>query len=85
MSHADRLKVPVFIAHGDDDDTVPAAQSRQMVQALTRARANVTSAFYKDAGHDIDTTEDRTDLYRKLEAFVARYNPADPEPAAAQP
>src|SRR6185437_15969657 len=39
---ADRLKIPVLIGHGEDDDTVPAKQSHKMVDALTKAGANVT-------------------------------------------
>ena len=73
---ADRLKIPVLIGHGEDDDTVPAKQSHKMVDALTKAGANVTSVFYKDSQHDFGSSADLQDWLQHLEAFLAKYNPA---------
>lgn len=36
IKFADKLKVPLLIGHGEDDDTVPVKQSRLMVTALPR-------------------------------------------------
>ncbi len=76
ISFADRIRTPLLIAHGEDDDTVPAKQSRAMVEALTKARANVTSVFYKDSGHDFGSAADLEDFLRRLEAFLLKNNPA---------
>jgi dipeptidyl aminopeptidase/acylaminoacyl peptidase len=76
LAFAHQLKVPLFIAHGEEDETVPVTQSRKMVEALTSARANVTSAFYKDSGHDFGTAADVEDFLRRLEAFLAKHNPS---------
>ena len=73
---ADRFKVPLFIAHGEDDTTVPPEESHRMVSALTKAGANVTSAFYKDSKHAFGSSADREDWLKRLGAFLARYNPA---------
>ena len=73
---ADRLKIPVLIGHGEDDDTVPAKQSHKMVDALTKAGANVTSVFYKDSQHDFGSSADLQDWLQHLEAFLSKYNPA---------
>jgi len=72
----DRVKVPLFIAHGEEDETVPPAQSHAMVDALTKAGADVTSAFYKDSGHGFDSSADLEDWLKRLEAFLAKHNPA---------
>jgi dipeptidyl aminopeptidase/acylaminoacyl peptidase len=76
INFPDRVKIPVFIAHGEEDDTVPAKQSHAMVDALTRAHAGVTSVFYKDSSHDFGSSADLEDWLKRLEAFLAKYNPA---------
>ena len=76
INFATQLKVPVLIGHGEEDDNVPVKQSHQMVDALTRAGANVTSVFYKDSKHDFGSSKDLEDWLKHLEAFLAKYNPA---------
>jgi dipeptidyl aminopeptidase/acylaminoacyl peptidase len=76
LSYADRLKIPVLIGHGEADTTVPPKQSHMMVDALTRAGANVTSVFYKESEHEFASTADYEDFLKRLEAFLAKYNPA---------
>ena len=89
LRQVDTLIVPVLIAHGEQDIRVPVDQSRDLVRALTRRRANVESAFYPKSGHDFATPEDSADFLRRVEAFLARHNPAatarTAEPAPALP
>lgn len=76
ITFADRFKVPVLITHGEQDERVDAKQSHAMVAALTKANADVSSAFYKDAGHDFGSEADFADLLKRVEAFLAKNNPA---------
>jgi dipeptidyl aminopeptidase/acylaminoacyl peptidase len=76
LAQAARLKVPVLIAHGELDGTVAVGQGRQMVAAIERSGGNVTSVFYKDSGHDFSSSKDLEDFLRRLEAFLAKHNPA---------
>jgi dipeptidyl aminopeptidase/acylaminoacyl peptidase len=76
LAQASRLKIPVLIAHGELDDTVSVKQGKQMVAALEANKADVTSVFYKDGGHDFSSSEDFADFLRRLEAFLAKNNPS---------
>ena len=76
LSQAARLKVPVLIAHGEEDETVSVKQGKQMVAALQKNGADVKFVFYKDGGHDFSSSEDMADFLRRLEAFLAKNNPA---------
>jgi acetyl esterase/lipase len=82
LRHADRLTVPVLIGHGENDITVPVEQSRRLVAALTRRRANFESVFYPKAGHGFTTAEERADWLRRVEAFLARHNPSEARAAS---
>ena len=76
LRHARRLTVPLLIGHGEQDVRVPVDQSRDLVRALTRQRAAVESVFYPKSGHDFTTEEESADFLRRVEAFLARHNPA---------
>jgi dipeptidyl aminopeptidase/acylaminoacyl peptidase len=76
INFADRFKLPLLIGHGEDDSTVPPKQSHKMVEALQKAGANVTPAFYKDSEHDFGSSKDLEDWLKRLEAFLAKNNPA---------
>jgi dipeptidyl aminopeptidase/acylaminoacyl peptidase len=77
LQQAARLRVPLLIAHGERDTNVPPSQSRQLVAALRRAgAANVESVFYPKAEHGFTEPADSIDYLRRVEAFLARHNPA---------
>jgi len=76
VNSASQLKIPVLIGHGEKDERVPVKQSRRMVEALNRAGASVTSAFYKESGHGFDSAADLENWLRQLEQFLGENNPA---------
>jgi dipeptidyl aminopeptidase/acylaminoacyl peptidase len=76
INFADRLKVPLLIGHGEQDDNVPAKQSHKMVESLQKAGANVTPVSYKESQHDFGSSKDLEDWLARLEAFLGKYNPA---------
>jgi len=73
----DRLKVPVLLMHGDDDQTVPYRQSKLYADAL--AKAGKTNEFYTLAGegHGFSNSANLKAWLDRLDAFLAKYNPAD--------
>jgi dipeptidyl aminopeptidase/acylaminoacyl peptidase len=82
LRHAERLTVPVLIGHGEQDLRVPVDQSRDLVRALTRRGARPESVFYPQSGHDFGSEQDSADFLRRVEAFLARHNPADAAPGS---
>ena len=76
INFAERMKIPLLIGHVESDQTVPAKQSHRMIDALTRAHADVTSVFYKDSRHDFGSSKDLQDWLTRVEAFLAKHNPA---------
>ena len=76
LSFAGEIKVPLLLGHGEQDENVPPQQTHAMVDALNKAGAPVTSVFYKDSGHGFDSSADLEDWLKRLESFLAKYNPA---------
>lgn len=76
INSASSLRIPVLIGHGEKDERVPVKQSRKMVETLTKAGADVTSAFYKESGHGFDNAADLENWLSQLEKFLAKHNPA---------
>ncbi len=77
VRHPELLRVPVLIAHGEQDINVPPNHSRRLVRALERAGATVESVFYPKSGHGFTDAAELADYMRRVEAFLGRHNPAD--------
>lgn len=73
--HADELKLPVLLVHGKDDQNAHFDQYTTMLQALTKA-GNVPETYVvAGEGHGFYSPESQAELYRRLEAFLARHLP----------
>ena len=70
--HADRIKVPVFLAMGGEDKTVPIEHSRKMEAALKKAGVPVETLYESTEGHGYYTLEHRREFYTRLLAFLDR-------------
>ena len=79
----ERISVPLLIAHGEKDTTVPTSQSRNLIRALAGRHVVLESAFYPEAAHGFSRPQDSVDFLRRVEAFLARHNPAGPATAPA--
>ncbi len=76
--NADKIKVPVFLAHGGLDVTVPSSQASRMKNALLAAGNTRVEYLYRyDEGHGFYNDSNRIELYREMEAFLRKYNPPD--------
>lgn len=77
LKQIERLSVPLLIAHGDDDQRVPYKQSSLYAKALQAAGKPHEFHSYAGEGHSLESEENMRDWLDRLEAFLAKYNPAD--------
>jgi dipeptidyl aminopeptidase/acylaminoacyl peptidase len=70
---ANRIKVPVFLAAGGEDETAPIEQSKKMERALAQAGVPVETLYYPTEGHGFYTLEHRREYYDRLLAFLQRH------------
>jgi dipeptidyl aminopeptidase/acylaminoacyl peptidase len=78
LHHPELLRVPLLIAHGNQDPIVPVDQSRRLLAALNRIHAPVESVFFPKSHHGFTDAAEAADYFRRVEAFLTRYNPSDP-------
>jgi len=76
LPHADALTVPILIAHGDKDSTVPYSQSRKLHEALLKLNREHEYVIYPGEGHGFDDPAHATDFLERVSKFLAKYNPS---------
>jgi dipeptidyl aminopeptidase/acylaminoacyl peptidase len=69
---ADRIKVPVFLAAGGEDERAPIQHSRMMEQALLKAGVPVETLYYDTEGHGFYLEAHQREFYTRLLAFLSR-------------
>jgi len=84
LHHVRRIRVPVFVAHGDDDHVVHPDQTRRLAAALDAAGRPHELLILEDEGHALAREQNRLAFYRRLEAFLARHLAKAPEGAVEQ-
>lgn len=69
--HADKVKKPVFVAHGAQDLDVPKSQSDQMIAAIQGA--DTEYMVKADEAHTFQKLKNKLDFYRALDRFLAEH------------
>ena len=69
---ADRIKVPVFLAAGGEDQRAPIGHSKIMERALLKAGVPVETLYFDTEGHGFYLLEHRREFYKRLLAFLSR-------------
>jgi dipeptidyl aminopeptidase/acylaminoacyl peptidase len=70
--HADRIKTPLFVAHGLNDQTVDPVQSEEIVAALCRLKAQVEYLRFNE-GHLFLNEENRIAYYEAVDNFLKKH------------
>ncbi|MES2989187.1 MAG: S9 family peptidase [Pseudomonadota bacterium] len=76
LSYVDRIFTPMLIAHGSEDETVPAEQSVMLHQALSRLGRTHEYKVYPGEGHNLEDPANGADFLSRVGKFLDRYNPS---------
>jgi dipeptidyl aminopeptidase/acylaminoacyl peptidase len=80
VKHAKRIKSPVLLAYGEDDQRVPIQHGKRMREALQEAGQQPEWVSYAGEGHGFAKPENMYDFARRVEAFLARHLGASASP-----
>jgi dipeptidyl aminopeptidase/acylaminoacyl peptidase len=83
-NHADKIKVPVFMAYGLQDPRVNIRHARVMEDAMQDNGVTYELMVKKDEGHGFRKQENQYDFYGRVESFLAE-NLKPGEAAEANP
>jgi dipeptidyl aminopeptidase/acylaminoacyl peptidase len=67
----DGIKVPVLLAYGGRDPIVPVEQGYTLAEALKKQHKKVELIVEKNEGHGFRTLAARTNLFHRIELFLA--------------
>jgi dienelactone hydrolase len=70
---ADKITLPVLLAHGAHDETTELDQATRMRDVLTKAGHPPEWMLIENEGHGFYDSEHRKAFYQKLEAFLAKH------------
>lgn len=69
---ANRIKVPVFLAAGGEDERAPIQHTEMMEKALRNAGVPVEAVYYPTEGHGFYKKENEREFYGKLLTFLQK-------------
>jgi dipeptidyl aminopeptidase/acylaminoacyl peptidase len=70
---ADRIRIPVLLAAGEEDEVAPVKHTRLMEKALKAAGVPVESIYFDSEGHGYYLEESRRTYFSRLLAFLERH------------
>ena len=70
-NHADKIKVPVFMAYGLQDPRVSIRHAKLMEKGLKKNDVEYELMVKDNEGHGFRKTENRRDFYARMETFLA--------------
>ena len=81
--HVEKIRVPVFVSGGKDDQTVEIEQSRSLISSLEKYHVTYETYIVSEEGHGMRHLDKQVELYARIEAFLAKYlAPAAPAATA---
>jgi dipeptidyl aminopeptidase/acylaminoacyl peptidase len=72
LENAQRLKQPLLMAYGSDDQRVPMVHGLKFRDAVRKGNPNVEWIVYRDEGHGWTALKDNVDFWTRVETFLAK-------------
>lgn len=72
LTHAERIRAPLFIIHGTNDPRVPLGEAEQINRSLNERGIPCDLLVYEDEGHGLQKLKNRLDAYAKAVDFLDR-------------
>ena len=82
IERVDEIKIPILLAHGEDDPRVNARHSRRMHKALVDAGKRSEYMEFEDEVHGFRIESNRIAFYTRLVAFFEEHLAKKPAPSA---
>ena len=76
IHNIERIRAPMLILHGTEDERTPFKGAEEFVEALKKAGKDFEYHWYPKEGHGNVKLGNRIDEWRRIEAFLARANRA---------
>ena len=73
LFHVEKIKAPLFVAQGANDQRVKQAESDQIVEALKAKGIDVPYMLKSDEGHGFHNEENQFDFYQEMENFLNKH------------
>jgi dipeptidyl aminopeptidase/acylaminoacyl peptidase len=70
IQRVDKIKVPVFVAHGFNDPRVPVQEAMQLATALKEKGQNPWLFIAPDEGHGFAKLDNRIYFYERMAQFL---------------
>ncbi len=74
VMHADQVTTPLLILHGEADLRVPTFQGREFFVLLAERSKTVRMVTYPGSPHFPRLAEQRRDVFKEIQNWLARYN-----------
>jgi dipeptidyl aminopeptidase/acylaminoacyl peptidase len=73
ITHIGRIKCPVLILHGEDDEDVPVAQAYKLAEALKKAGKENELRIFKNERHGLRSPEARQAMDKTVLEFLKKH------------
>ena len=73
VNHANKIKAPVFLVHGAQDQRVPIEHAEAMREALTKAGNPPEWLVFNYEGHGFYKAEHNIEFYDRLASFLGKH------------
>lgn len=70
LRHVDQIKIPVFVAHGKDDEVADVEESRALLTELEKYHVPHDALLVAGEGHGMSHAKNQIELYGRIAAFL---------------